>query len=79
MGKKVEIFTAGTYLCDEVVTRVESVICKNCDIIVYNLNEQSIVPGSEEKASFYNIQSIPAIVVDDKLQDMEILRNSKLI
>jgi len=79
MGKKVEIFMVGTYLCDEIVTRVESIVCKNCEVIVYNLNQHSVVPSSEKRASLFNIQSIPAIVVDDKPQDMGTLRKSKLI
>lgn len=77
MSKKVEVFTAGTYLCDDIVKRVNSVVCKKCEVIVYDINKQSITPEYEEKALFFGIKSIPAIVVDGKLQSTARLKMSE--
>ncbi len=65
-----EIFTADTYLCDDLVNRVKSVVCKRCEVNVYNLNKHFVTEKEEEKAKSYDIQLIPAIVVDGELQDV---------
>lgn len=78
MAKKVEVFTAGTYLCDDIVNRVNTTVCKRCEVIVYDLNRERVTPELEEKALSLDIQSIPAIVIDGKLEDIELLKKSKL-
>ncbi len=62
--RKVEIFTAGCYLCDEAVNLVESIACDSCDVSVYNLNNEG-----QDKARAYGIASVPTVVVDGKIAD----------
>ncbi len=62
--RKVEIFTAGCYLCDEVVNLVKSIACDSCDVNVYNLNNEG-----QDKARAYGIASVPTVVVDGKIAD----------
>jgi protein-disulfide isomerase len=62
--RKVEIFTAGCYLCDEAVNLVKSIACDSCDVSVYNLNNEG-----QDKAEAYGIASVPTVVVDGKIAD----------
>lgn len=62
--RRVEIFTAGCYLCDEAVKLVESIACDSCDVSVYNLNNEG-----QDKATAYGIASVPTVVVDGKIAD----------
>jgi protein-disulfide isomerase len=62
--RKVEIFTAGCYLCDEAVNLVKSIACDSCDVSVYNLNNEG-----QDKARAYGIASVPTVVVDGKIAD----------
>lgn len=62
--RKVEIFTAGCYLCDEAVNLVKSIACDSCDVSIYNLNNEG-----QDKARAYGIASVPTVVVDGKIAD----------
>ncbi|MFQ5712583.1 MAG: thioredoxin family protein [Candidatus Scalinduaceae bacterium] len=62
--RKIEIFTAGCSLCDDVVKLVESIACDSCDVSVYNLNNEG-----QDKARAYGIASVPTVVVDAKIAD----------
>ncbi len=62
--RKVEIFTAGCYLCDEAVNLVKNIACDSCDVSVYNLNNEG-----QDKARAYGIASVPTVVVDGKIAD----------
>jgi protein-disulfide isomerase len=62
--RRVEIFTAGCYLCDEAIKLVESIACDSCDVSVYNLNNEG-----QDKARAYGIASVPTVVVDGKIAD----------
>lgn len=73
-----EIFTARTYLCEDLVNRVKGIACEKCEVIVYDLTMHFVTDETEEKAKGFGIQSIPAIVVDGKLQDIEVLKKSKV-
>ncbi len=62
--RKVEIFTAGCYLCDEAVNLVKSIACDSCEVSIYNLNNEG-----QDKARAYGIISVPTVVVDGKIAD----------
>ncbi len=62
--RKVEIFTAGCYLCDEAVNLVKGIACDSCDVSIYNLNNEG-----QDKARAYGIASVPTVVVDGKIAD----------
>ena len=62
--RKVEIFTAGCYLCDEAVNLVKGIACDSCDVSIYNLNNEG-----QDKARAYGIISVPTVVVDGEIAD----------
>ncbi len=62
--RKVEIFTAGCYLCDDVVKLVEGIVCDSCEVSIYNLNNEG-----QDKARAYGIASVPTVVVNGKIAD----------
>jgi len=66
-------------LCDDVVSRVQGVVCKKCEVIVYDLNKLNVTAEVKEKAAAYGIQSVPSIVVDGKQEDIELLKKSNLL
>lgn len=74
MGKKVEVFTTGTQLCDDVVQSVKEVACSRCEVIIYDVR----VNGNEEIAKSYNVQSFPAITINGTLANLETLKKGKL-
>ncbi|WP_044642094.1 hypothetical protein [Risungbinella massiliensis] len=74
MGKKVEIFTAGSYLCDATVKQVQNLVCSHCEVIIYNLNKESVTPQWEDAAKAYSIRSIPTVVLDGKVINIEGLK-----
>lgn len=65
--KKVEIFIAGCYLCDDVVKEVQALACSNCDVTVYDLNKKCETAECEEKAKQYGIRSVPAVAINGQL------------
>lgn len=67
--KRVEVFTAGCYVCDDTVKQVQELACSNCEVVSYDLNEKCKSNECENKAKEYNLERIPAVVVDGQLVD----------
>lgn len=63
--RKIEIFSAGCPVCDEAIKLVESIACDSCEIKVRDMN----VRGVAAKAKKYDVQRVPAIVIDGKLAE----------
>lgn len=63
--RKIEVFSAGCSVCDDVVAQVERAACPSCDIQVLDMNAADI----RERAADLGIRSIPAVVIDGKLAD----------
>ncbi len=59
LRRKVELFVAVCPLCEEVLQLVESLVCPDCEVIVYDLNKEGM-----DKAKQYGINSVPTVVVD---------------
>ena len=62
--RKVEVFIAGCYLCDDVIKLVKDITCESCEVSIYNLNNEG-----QDKARAYGISSVPTVVVDGKIAD----------
>jgi len=62
--RKVEIFTAGCFLCDETVKLVKDLACSDCEVTVYDLRREGI-----EKAKEYGISPVPTVVVNGKIAE----------
>jgi hypothetical protein len=60
--RQVEVFTAGCLVCDSAVQTVEAIACPDCEVKVYNLNDEGA-----DKARLYNLKTVPAVVIDGEL------------
>lgn len=67
--RRVEVFTAGCPVCEEAVRKVKELACKNCEVVVYNLNEPCETGECLEKVKSYGIKRIPAVAVDGRLAE----------
>jgi glutaredoxin 3 len=63
--RKIEIFSAGCYACDETVQMVNDLACPSCEIEVLDMHRDE----TAAKAKEYGIRSVPAVVIDGTLAD----------
>lgn len=68
-NRRIEVFTAGCYLCDEALEVIRELACENCDVEVLDLREGQVTKESREKVAKYGIHRLPSIVVDSQLVD----------
>ncbi len=60
--RQVEVFTAGCPVCEPVVQLVQAMACPDCDVTIHDLRQ-----SGAEKATEYQITTVPAVVVDGNL------------
>jgi len=77
MSKKIEVFTAGSYLCDDVVKQVKGLACPKCEVVIYDLNKNNSTTEWEQKSKAYGIQAIPSVAIDGKIIDLTKLKKTK--
>lgn len=65
--RRVEVFTAGCPVCDDTVKLVQSLACPNCEVTVYDLREGYATDECRTLVEQYDIQQLPAVVIDGKL------------
>ncbi|HUG68505.1 MAG TPA: thioredoxin family protein [Pirellulaceae bacterium] len=63
--RKVEVFSAGCPACDETIRLIKSIACPSCDVDVLDMHD----PNVASRAKSLGVQSVPAVVIDDKLAD----------
>jgi glutaredoxin 3 len=63
--RKVEVFTAGCEVCEDVVRAVRAAACDSCDVEVRSMHEKA----HADAARGYGINRLPAVVIDGKLAD----------
>jgi len=61
--RKVEVFSAGCALCEEVIDVVRREACSSFEVIVRNMKDARSLARAEE----LGIRSVPAVVVDGRL------------
>ena len=61
--RKVEIFSAGCPICNDVIQMIRELACDSCDVDVLDLNEESVA----ERAADLGIRSVPAVAVNGSL------------
>jgi glutaredoxin 3 len=77
--RKVEVFSAGCALCEEVIDLVRREAGSSSQVIVNKMTDARILARAEK----FGIRSIPAVVIDGKLAscctgrgvDLEVLKN----
>ncbi len=77
--RKVEIFSAGCALCEEVIDVVRREAGSSSEVIVDKMTDARILKRAEK----FGIRSVPAVVIDGKLAscctgrgvDIQVLKN----
>lgn len=64
-SRKIQIFSAGCSMCDDVIRAVKAAACPSCAIEVLDMKS----PDVKRKATGFGIKSVPAVVIDGKLAD----------
>jgi glutaredoxin 3 len=80
--RKIEIFSAGCSVCQEVVEQVKAAACPSCDVTVVSMADAAIAG----RVKSLGIRSLPAVVIDGKLAsccatggvDLDVLRAAGL-
>lgn len=61
--RKVEIFSAGCTICDQVVQMVNQTACPSCDVSVLDIRDAE----AADRAKKLGVHTVPAVVVDGVL------------
>lgn len=61
--RKVEVFSAGCPVCEDVIALVQRIACPSCGVEVHNMNDIEVV----KRAKALGIRSVPAVAIDGKL------------
>jgi predicted thioredoxin/glutaredoxin len=61
--QKIEVFTSGCSLCNEVVDLIRNLACDECEVSVLDMHDELVA----SRAKKLGIHSIPAVVLDGKL------------
>ena len=77
--RKVEVFSAGCALCEEVIDLVRREVGSSTEVIVRKMIDARVLAQAEK----LGIRSVPAVVIDGKLAscctprgvDLEVLKN----
>jgi hypothetical protein len=80
--RKIEIFSAGCGVCQDVVERVRGAACPSCEVTVLSMTDARV----SARAASLGIRSLPAVVIDGKPAsccsgggvDLEVLRAAGL-
>lgn len=67
MAKKVEVFTAGTFLCKDAMRKVRQTVFPSVRVMEYNVLEMDEDDPGYRRAIEYGITSVPTVVVDGKI------------
>jgi len=67
--RRVDVFTAGCPLCEDVVRLVTSLACPRCEVQVYDLREGCATNECRDKARRDGITAVPAVAVNGVLLD----------
>jgi hypothetical protein len=63
--RKIEVFSAGCALCEDVISRVNEMACPSCEVSVLDMKE----PDVAARARALGIGSVPAVAIDGKLAE----------
>lgn len=82
VARKIEIFSAGCRVCEDVIERVKAGACASCAVTVVSMTDTHI----SARAKSLGIRSLPAVAIDGKLAsccssggvDLDVLRSAGL-
>ena len=61
--RKVEVFSAGCPVCEDVIRLVKASACPSCDVTVLDTNDIQVA----QRAKALGISKVPAVVIDGAL------------
>jgi len=61
--RKIEIFSAGCAVCEDVVQDVQNAACDSCDVHVLDMG----TPEVRQRAADLGVKSVPAVAIDGVL------------
>lgn len=61
--RKVEVFSAGCPICEDVIALVQRLACPSCGVEVHNMNDIETV----KRARALGVRSVPAVAIDGQL------------
>lgn len=67
--RRIEVFAAGCFPCQEAVEMVRKLVCPSCEVVVYDLIKQCESKECLNKVREYRINRVPTIVVDGKIAE----------
>lgn len=61
--RRVEVFSAGCAVCEDVVRMVKASACPSCEVLVLDTNDVQVA----QRAKALGISKVPAVVIDGVL------------
>ncbi|MDP6706221.1 MAG: thioredoxin family protein [Alphaproteobacteria bacterium] len=63
--RKIEIFSAGCQICEDIVADIRAAACPSCDVVVQDMKD----PAVAYRAKSLGVESVPAVAIDGALVD----------
>ncbi len=63
--RRIEIFSAGCTVCQDLVQQVKDAACPSCDIQVLDMKADDV----QQRARDLGVKSVPAVAIDGRLAD----------
>jgi hypothetical protein len=61
--RKIEVFSAGCSVCDDVVALVNQMACPSCEVTILDMRD----PAVAKRAQALGVRSVPAVAIDGRL------------
>lgn len=63
--RRIEIFSAGCPVCDDVVGEITSLACPSCEVITLDMHDAAVAA----RARALGVQTVPAVAINGQLVD----------
>lgn len=63
--RKIEVFSAGCPVCDDVVSLVQRLACPSCEVDVLDMRDMAVAT----RAKALGVRSVPAVAINGQLAD----------
>ena len=61
--RKIEVFSAGCPVCEDIIAEVRKAVCASCEVSVLDMKN----PAADKRARELGVMSLPAVAIDGKL------------
>lgn len=63
--RKIEVFSAGCSVCEDVIALVNQIACPSCEITILDMKDRAVA----RRAKALGVRSVPAVAIDGALAD----------